>query len=191
MVRHIERIRSGGTAKFNFHVRGELSRLLPAPDGRRFRSEPQRVFGSVEVSYEKEIWVQMLNTTGFGENVVVEIPLPPAPNPDWEPIWKAIATARDALKAGGDTAWKSAVVECRHALETWHDMEKEDHGLGWKAPSMQDRKARTRKQRLDSLRWHLYQCAHEAAHTPADQWTRDDAVLILAALSGLLAIRNP
>ena len=133
----------------------------------------------------------MLHETGLGDNVVVEIPLPPNPSPEWAPIWQAIATARDSLARGGDTAWKSAIVECRHALELWQKLEREDHGPGWKAPSNEDRQSRTRRQRLDNIRWDLLQCAHEAAHSPAGKWTREEAALVLSALAALLAIRNP
>lgn len=191
-IRHIERVRAGGNVTFELHLHCELSRLVPQKEGPfvlQTELQPNDFKGTV--TYPKELWVNLLNETGFGENVVVEIPLPPNPGPSWQPIWKALATARDGLKYGGDTAWKAAIVECRHALELWQKLEREDHGPGWSSPSSTDRAARTRQQRLDNLRWDLLQCAHEAAHTPADKWTRDDAVLILATLSSLLAIRNP
>lgn len=189
-VRHIERVRAGGAAKFSLKIYCEATRLFPKDD-KVFGTAPQS-FSFVEtVSYPREAWVTMLNATGLGDNIVVEIPLPPCPNDEWQPIWKAIATARDSLKHGGETAWKSALVECRHALELWHNLEQEDHGPGWKAPTMAERSARTRQQRLDNVRWDLHQCAHEAAHSPADKWTRDDAVLVLATLASLLRIRNP
>ncbi len=190
VIRHIERIRAGGAITFTLQMHGEVSRLFEN-NAMIFGTAPQAFDFKTNVTYPRDTWVTMLNETGMGENVVVEVPLPPCPSDDWQPIWKALATARDSVKGGGDTAWKSAIVECRHALELWQKLEKEDHGPGWKAPTMIERNDRTRQQRLDNIRWDLLQCAHEAAHSPADKWTRDDAVLVLAALAALLRIRNP
>jgi hypothetical protein len=192
VIRLIERVRAGGPAALELQFFCEVSRLVPQ-DGSPLvmGTAPQQASYRVHVVYPREAWVKMLNETGLGENIVVEIPLPPSPSPEWEPIWKAVTTARDSLKLGGDTAWKAALVECRHALEQWQKLEKEDHGPGWKAPTPAERSSRTRQQRLDNIRWDLLQCVHEAAHTPADKWTRDDAILVLATLTGLLAIRNP
>lgn len=189
-IRHIERIRAGAAAKFSFKVYCNVTRVFEKEE-KVFGTVPQSFSFDATVSYPREAWVGMLNATGMGDNVVVEIPLPPCPSDEWRPIWKAIATARDSLKHGGETAWKSAIVECRHALESWQKLEQEDHGPGWKAPTPMERSQRTRQQRLDNLRWDLLQCAHEAAHSPADKWSRDDAILILAALASLMQIRKP
>jgi hypothetical protein len=35
------------------------------------------------------------------------------------------------------------------------------------------------------------QVAHFAVHSKADEWTRDDALLVLSMLSALIAVRNP
>jgi hypothetical protein len=83
------------------------------------------------------------------------------------------------------------VAAVRLALEKWQGIEKEDMGPGWKAPSMIERKDRTKRQRLDNVRWHLYQCAHLGPHSSAEDWTRDDAVLLLSTLAALLAERKP
>ncbi len=128
---------------------------------------------------------------GTAENVLVEIPLPGSPSLDWDEVWKALIDARNAFEQGGSTGWKGCVTSVRLALERWQQIEKEDMGPGWKAPSMQERKDRTKKQRTDNLRWHLYQCAHLGAHSSADEWTRDDALLLLSTLSALLAERKP
>ena len=81
----------------------------------------------------------------------------------------------------------------RLALERWQKIpnEKEDQGPGWKRPTQDELKDRTKKQRFDNLRWHLLQACHRGAHTGADEWTRDDAVLLLSTLSALLAERKP
>jgi hypothetical protein len=145
----------------------------------------------VSVGYPKEVWVKALRSLGVAENVLVEIPLPICPSSDWDGVWEGLRNARDAFEQGGSTGWKNCIMGIRLALERWQKIEKEHMGPGWKAPSMQEREARTKKERFDNLRWHLYQAAHRGAHTGADEWTRDDAVLLLSALSALLAERKP
>jgi hypothetical protein len=99
--------------------------------------------------------------------------------------------AGDSFEQGGTTGWKGCVVAVRLTLEKWQKIEPEQHGPGWKSPAPADRQARTWRERLDNVRWHLLQCAHDAAHSAADEWTRDDAILMLATLSSLLAERKP
>jgi hypothetical protein len=99
-------------------------------------------------------------------------------------VWHALRDARDSFDTGGSTGWKNCVTAVRLALEEWRKIEQEDKGLA-------DTQARTKIQRIDNLRWHLIQLAHYAAHTKADEWTRDDALLALSTLSALLAVRKP
>ncbi len=145
------------------------------------------------VGYSKEVWVKMLRSLNVAENVLVEIPLPTCPSSDWDGVWEGLRDARKGFEQGGSTGWKDCIMGVRLGLERWQKMpnEKEDHGPGWKAPSMQEREARTKKQRFDNLRWHLFQACHRSAHTGADEWTRDDAVLALSTFSALLAERKP
>jgi hypothetical protein len=83
------------------------------------------------------------------------------------------------------------VTAVRLALEKWQGIEKEQMGPGWSSPSQADRRARTKKARLDNLRWHLLQIAHLGAHTGSEEWSREDALLMISTLSALLAERNP
>lgn len=206
VVRRIETQRDGYAFELNLRVRALLQVLRMvelAPDPLKQEQEPQervakrvvgepiRVSGDVRLTVDPQVWATMLNATGLGENVFVEIPLPPRPAPEWQDVWKALRTAREALNRGGANAWKSVVTESRLALEKWAELEQPDQGPGWQAPSRPDKEARTKQQRRDNLRWHLLQCAHEAAHSHADEWTRDDAVLILSTLASLLATRKP
>ena len=103
----------------------------------------------------------------------------------------ALRAARDALNKGGTTGWKSVIAECRTALEIWRTIEAPDLGPGQPDPTQADRTARTWGQRVDQLRWHLHHLTHDAVHGHADECTRDDAVLVLATLAGLLAMRKP
>lgn len=191
---HYERLRDGGSPKFSVRFRGELCYLVEEPNtGHLVRTQPQSVysnFGSVTVTYPKEVWVGMLRSIGAAENVLVEIPLPGSPSPDWDEVWRGLVDARNAFEQGGSTGWKGCVTGVRLALEKWQQLEPEDKGPGWVSPSVPDRRARTKEQWLDNIRWHLLQVAHIGAHTHADIWTRDDALLMLSTLSVLLAERK-
>lgn len=192
-VQHIERERAGGAVEFDLLVRFEIYSLMPTNGESRMRSEPRPQKKDVRVPYDRDSWVRMLTSTGMGDNIVVEVPLPASPPAGWEDVWTALRNARRAYEQGGSTGWNSTVVECRKALSAWQGIpnEKEDMGAGWKKPSQQELEGRTTGQRLDNVRWHLLQCAHEAAHTPAEKWTRNEAALVMATLAGLLAIRQP
>lgn len=191
-----ERMREGNVPQIDIDLRGEFCYLLPG--AHRYygvRTEPQRFFlrdgGNVRVSYPREVWNKMLQNLGVAENVLVEVPLPGNPSGDWDPVWRALVDARNYFEQGGSTGWKGCVASVRLALEKWRDVEVEDPGPGFVRPSVADREARTKKQRLDQLRWDLLQMAHQGAHTHTEMWTRDDALLMLAMLSALLAERAP
>jgi hypothetical protein len=74
----------------------------------------------------------MLQSVGAAENVLVEIPLPGKPSPEWDGVWSALI-AKNAIEQGGSTGWKGCVTAVRLALEKWRDIEKEQMGAGWKA----------------------------------------------------------
>lgn len=192
-LQQFEKIRNGGPATLVLDCQAEVCQLY-APNGvPPLRSIPELVRGSVRITYAKETWVHTLNRLNAMATILVEFPLRPSPPSPWDEVWKALHEAQESFAQGGSTGWKGCVVSIRHALEQWReiDQEREDMGPGWKAPSVPDRESRTRKQRMDNLRWHLMQCAHLAAHSPAEDWTRDDAAALLATLAGLLALRNP
>lgn len=188
-----ERMRNGGKPTLTIRLGCDISFLLPnlVPNF-KLLTEPQRNYARnshVDVTYPKEVWVGMLRRLGAGENVLVEIPLPGTPSPDWDDVWKALIDARAAFEQGGSLGWVNCVRSCRLALEKWQKHEPEDKGPGWKPPTQQEREARTKSQRVDNIRWHLYQLAHKGAHTGSEEWTRDDALLMLSTLSALLAER--
>lgn len=190
-----EKIRDGKTPQFYIELHGEFCYLLYGPNRYHgVRTEPQRFFprhGYIQISYPKEVWIKMLQRLGVAENILVEVPLPTSPSVDWNPVWKALVDARNYFEQGGETGWKGCVASVRLALEKWRDIEAEAPGPGFVRPSVQDREARTKKQRLDQLRWDLLQMAHQGPHTHVDMWTRDDALLMLSTLSALLAERKP
>lgn len=193
VLEHYEQVRDGGPVRFRLEARGEVCGLVHA-NGRALplRTAPTMFMGSpIEVTYAREAWTAALNQIEFGLHVLVEIPLRPPPPAPWDAIWKALAEARTSFEQGGTTGWVNCVRSIRHALELWHDQEAADHGPGWHAPTRHEREQRTAKQRMDNLRWDLLQCAHRAPHGHADEWTRDEAILMISTLAALLRVRDP
>jgi hypothetical protein len=193
VVHGIESVRAGGAAVFDLHVQPDLYRVCPHDEGWLvLRPESQPEPKVIRVSYHKELWAQMLNATGFGENLVVEIPLPPSPPPPWDKVWTLLGQAKAAFLVGdNDTANTAVITKCRQALEAWRDVEEEKRGDGWPSPTVEQRRARTMKERIDVLRWDIHQIAHDVVHYASDSPTRADAVLVLSTLTSLLAKRRP
>jgi hypothetical protein len=190
-LQQFERLRDGGTVSLTLECHAEVCLLVTSGNGPRLRGEPEVVYGTTHVTYPKETWVRMISQVNAMANVLVEFPLRPSPPSPWDDVWRAVSEAGEHLKNGGTTGWKGCVTAVRLALEKWQGIEKEDMGAGWTSPSSNDRQARSMKQRLDNVRWHLLQVAHFAPHSHADEWERDQAVLLLGALAGLLAVRKP
>ncbi len=186
-----ERLRAGKDPKFAATVSGDIRFVLTGESGKEPCSIATVFYQSGQVRYSLRAWTDMLRAISLQDAVLVEIPFPSDPPCAWEPIWQALRDARDSFDAGGATGWKNCVASIRNALKEWQDLEKEDQGPGWHLPNMADRESRTKQQRIDNIRWHLIQLAHYAAHTRADEWTRDDAVLALSTLCSLLAVRKP
>ena len=179
-----ESIRAGGEPQFSIMLSGDIRYVLPGQGGKEVCSIASPLIQHGFIKYSRDAWTNMLRELKVHDAILVEIPFPSDPPSGWDPVWQALRDARDSFDAGGSTGWKNCVASVRHALEEWRNIEKEDQG-----PS--DLKSRTKTQRVDNLRWHLIQLAHYAAHTKADEWTRDDALLALSTLSALLAVRKP
>lgn len=194
VLEQYEQTRDGGDVRFCFECRGEVCGLVHVNGGRSLplRTSAAQLNGStVEVTYPREAWIAALNRIGFGLHVLVEVPLRPAPPAPWDAVWKALFDARTSFDQGGTTGWVNCVRSIRHALELWQAHEAEDHGPGWRAPTRSDKEQRTAAQRRDNLRWDLLQYAHRAPHGHADEWTRDEAILVMSTLAALLRVRNP
>lgn len=187
-----EIIRDGKSPILKIKLHGETCWLLPNIDKTYLiRSGPYNFSDKVQITYPQEVWIKMLRGLQVAENILVEIPLPNSPPAPWDEVWNALIEARNAFEQGGSTGWKSCANAVRLALENWQKIEKEDTGPGWKSPTVQERENRTKRQRFDNLRWHLLQCAHLAPHSSADEWSRDDALLMISTLSTLLVEREP
>lgn len=188
---YIEKCRDEQRPQLKLELRAEGCWLLQHQSQVRIRTAPQFIGGKVTLSYPKEVWIKMLRDMKFSENVLLEVPLPSTPPTQWDKVWSALVEARIALEQGGATGWKSCVSAVRLALEEWRSIEKEEMGPGGTTPTMNDLKLRSKQQRYDHLRWHLIQCAHLGPHSNAEDWSRDDAMLLFATLSTLLAVRKP
>jgi hypothetical protein len=188
-----EKVRQGNKPRIDLSIHGEISYLVQASDLPRvkLRTESRAFWLTTTIEFPIDIWIENLRAIGIHENILIEVPLPNSPPSPWDDVWKALIEARQSFEQGGATAWKNCIVSTRLALEKWQKIEKEDMGAGWTSPSPADRQARTKEQRLDNIRWHILQYAHYSAHSHADNWTRDDALLMLTTLSSLLAKRNP
>ncbi len=179
-----EKIRTGSEALFHVRVSGDIRIILPGQPGKEPCSIPLSFTNYGEVRYSREVWTNTLRQLNLQDAVLVEIPFRSEPPNGWEPVWQALRDARDSFDAGGSTGWKNTITSVRLALEEWRKIEIEDKGPN-------EIQQRTKLQRSDNIRWHLIQLAHYAAHSKADEWTRDDALLMLSTLCALLNVRKP
>jgi hypothetical protein len=188
-----EKFRDVQRPRFRIALLGQLSFLLPPASGRKVRTEPQQVYGDVEITYPTEVWIRAVREVGVLQAIYLEVPLPSSPQKPWDAVWRSVAEAAMAFERGGETGRRGAIVAIRQALDDWRsiDGEREDMGPGWKYPDKEDREKRTARQRLDAIRWHLREFAHLGAHSGAEHWSRQDAVLLLSSVSSLLALRRP
>ncbi len=188
-----ERIRDGRPPVFRFDVFGDLCFLLDVEGfSSRLRSEPvgAAVYGRVEVEYKPEAWKKVLQDLGVAHVLLLEVPLPASPPAGWDEVWRHVRDAMQSFEQGGNIGWKNCVASLREALTEWQAVDPEDLGE-FKKPSRTDLEARTSRQRFDVLRWHLRQVAHLGPHRPADEWTRDEALLVLSTFAALIAVRKP
>jgi len=138
----------------------------------------------VKHSVDRDDWVDLLRQGGWGDSVLLEVPLPSQPEPAWDEVWKAVRLAREALDRGGPTGWKACVLECRHALDKWGKLQGVANTNGTKPREL------TRVQRFDRIREAVHGYANDPIHSSADETTRAEAVMVFGALIGLLGVRS-
>jgi hypothetical protein len=187
-----ERIRDGRPAMLRFQLTGELCFVLDVNGfTSRFRSEPIWIggHGTKDVTYKPEAWKKVLDDLGVAQVILLEVPLPASPPTGWDKLWKHVRDAVDSFEQGGTTGWKNCVASLREAMTEWQKVEPEN--LGNFQPRVTDRNTWTLRQRIDSLRWLVREVAHLGPHKPADEWTRDEALLVLSTLAALIAVRKP
>ncbi len=188
VLEYFEKVRAGRPPTMSLTCYGEGYLLYPTQGNRVWvRGPSSRILETGTVMYPQDEWVEMIRHTGIVAPVLIEVPLPGSRPDEWAGIWKAVGEARDCLLRGGETGWKGAVTSARHALEQWQKCEPVDAN----AIQAKPRDDRTKVDRQSMLRHWLLQLAHKGPHSHSDEWTRADAVLLLACLSGLLAVRQP
>lgn len=179
----IEEARNGRSLAFKFHVDAKTG-VVQKGSSPGLLSMPNIISADIDVEFDRDRWIDLLRTTGWGESIITEISLPTAPTePPWNEVWKTLRLARDALDRGGPAGWKACISECRGALEKWRDIEPLDTGGQVAANSL------TRVQRFDVIRQSIHRYAHDPVHSDADLTTRAEAVMILGAVAGLLGTR--
>lgn len=178
----VERVRNGGRVAFRLHVDAKCG-LVVDDGGSGIVNRPTIVTADVDIELDRDRWVDILHSTGWGENIVCEVALPPRPEPPWDEVWKAVRSARDALDRGGPSGWKACITEARTALEKWRTIEPLDTGANVGSSQL------TRQQRFDVLRQSVHRFTHDAVHSDAERSTRAEAVMILGAVAGLLGAR--
>jgi hypothetical protein len=179
-----ERLRDGGKPAFRVVLMGEVT-FLREEGALKPDSVPQTFQGFETVEYSIETWARALRTIGVSDIVMVQVPLPvDAPN-GWEDVWKELSYAKAALERGGTTAWRDGALAVRRALEEWKKIEPENTAHG------KALRNRSKTERLDDLRVHLKNFADMPVHTGVESWSRDDLVLMVTTLAGLIAARNP
>jgi len=192
MLAVYEAQRAGKVPRFTALLYGDLHYRLEGTDWKEeVLSVPFPFNDNGVIKYSRETWTKTLREMNVLDTIVVEIPFPSNPPSDWDGIFESLREAREAFDKGGSSGWKGCVSAVRHALQQWQKKEQEDHGPGWTAPQKPLRDSRTKRQRMDNIRWHLLQLAHYSVHTNADEWNKDDATLALAVLSALVAVRKP
>ena len=198
-LERFERERNGGDVNFFLECSGsvelieDLTVTVDQKNNRKIavRTMPEAIQPQLRVNFPKEAWVAAMRGAGLSQTLCVEIPLGAARATEWTGVWQAMDEARRHFEAGGTTGWNACVVAVRKALDAWQAIEGEKVDKRPGAPPRQDLEAQSKRERLDDLRWQLRQCANLAPHSHHEEWTREDAALMLASLSGLLAIRKP
>lgn len=188
----LEKRRDGRPPKLYIQCFGEAAPIFTSPEGQHVRGVPTvRFGGGVHLAYPQDTWSSILDDMGVTGSVLVEMPVRKNFPEAWREIYAGLHEARRNLARGGSDGWKGCVAVVRLALEKWRELEPEELGPAGQAANSDARQARTKAQRIDALRLHLYQLANLPHHSPADEWRREDAVLAFTMLAALLAERNP
>ena len=174
----VEMLRDGQSPVFEVVVQVSAQRSGP------YVREPQDALPMLghamcRFRVEHSAWTEALRGVGACRNVLVELPLAASPRPGFEDVHQYLLEAIDELDRGGEIGWRGCAASIRHALDAWPNAPKGkaiqfEHGDG-----IHDR--------MVKLRQALREVTHPAHHGPSGDWTRADAVALLAATAGLLA----
>jgi hypothetical protein len=184
-----EKLRARGPVKFEFRVAGDVWFITRASGlADRVCWAPVPFFEVEHLTYPSDSWARVLRQLGVSDIVAVEILLANDPPTGWGQVWAELSNAKSELERGGSTAWRNCALGVRRALEEWRKIEEEEEEKDSTRTPLRDR---SKEQRFGDLRRHLKNYADRPVHTSADEWSREEAVLMLASLSALLAVRKP
>ncbi len=139
-------------------------------------------FDCGDVTIPREHWLQALNSSGFRQTLLFELPLPPLASE----LDELLSKSQEFIETGH---YKDAVMQCRHIieqLETIRGDKKLSLAANKMAQSKNEREEMTAKERMLSLREQLKNICHLGAHSK-EKFTRSQAKSMLGVTIALLA----
>ena len=171
-LRAIEDLRGGDDLRLRLHL---VAVLLHSVDGLHPVGANQE-----QATVPSEVWARQLKSLGAATVIEVLVPFPH----DGSELRQAVTRIRDAKGHITDGRYGEAIRTARLALDYIRDVQKTD------APSDTKARDRNQAQRWDALINDLYSLANGASHddvaTRDFEWSRADAVMIVASVSALL-----
>lgn len=145
-------------------------------------SVPTSSYDISDVTIQREQWLQALNSAGFRQTILFEVPLPFVS----DDLAKLYSKAQGFIETGH---YKESVIQCRHIIEKI-ELNREDKSLSSaankKAHDRQERQSMNSIERLLSMREQLKNVCQLGAHGD-EEFTRSQAKSILAMTMALLA----
>lgn len=170
-VNSIEDYRSEGDLKLNVGLRA----LTTSSEGLLTS------FEVADIVIPREHWLNALNSAGFRQTLLFEVPLPSVS----EELTSIMSKAQEFIETGH---YKDAVMQCRHIIEQIEkvrDDRKQSSAANAKAHS-KERQDMSPIERLLSLREQLKNVCQLGAHG-SEYFTRSQAKAVLAMTMALLA----
>ena len=145
-------------------------------------SVPTSSYDTSDVSIQREQWLKALNSAGFRQTILFEVPLPSVSD-DFTSLY---SKAQGFIETGH---YKESVIQCRHIIEKI-ELSREDKSqssaANKKAHDRQERQSMNSIERLLSMREQLKNVCQLGAHGD-EEFTRSQAKSILAMTMALLA----
>lgn len=171
-INALEEYRQDNDLKLNFGLRAlTLSGSVPTSS-----------YDISDVIIQREQWLQALNSAGFRQTILFEVPLPSVSD-DFTNLY---SKAQCFIETGH---YKESVIQCRHIIEKIEAI-REDKAqsseANKKAHNRQERQSMNSIERLLSIREQLKNVCQLGAHGD-ESFTRSQAKSILAMTMALLA----
>jgi len=145
-------------------------------------SVPTSSYDSSDVIVHREQWLQALNSAGFRQTILFEVPLPSVS----DDIVSLYSKAQGFIETG---YYKESVIQCRHIIEKIESTrgdKAQSSEANKKAHNRQERQNMNSIERLLSMREQLKNVCQLGAHGD-ESFTRSQAKSILAMTMALLA----